>query len=80
MMKWISVKEKGLPKPSLDKEYFTYSSSGQLGYGSFGYKYNYDYETKKHVVNKETQWYLDFDAHGEGKITHYMEVKYPENE
>lgn len=79
-MNWISVKEKGLPVPDLNKEYFTYSTTGHLGYGSFGYTYHWKNEIKKHVTNKETQWYLDFDAHREGEITHYMEVIYPENE
>lgn len=79
-MKWISVKEKGLPKPNDSKDYFVYSSDGHLGYGHLGYGYKWNPVTRKYDDTESPYWYLDFDAHGEGEVTYYMEVEYPEDE
>ena len=79
-MEWVSVKEKGLPEPDPSTDYFVHLDNGHLGYGHFNNDYGWDYNKKEFIKLEKLQWYLDFDAHGEGEVTHYMKVEYPENE
>ena len=77
-MDWISVADKGLPKPDSEKQYLVLYADG-IGYGTFNFDYDWNSVTKKYTKTRnKARWYLDFDAAGnEKKITHYIEIEYP---
>jgi hypothetical protein len=78
-MEWISVKEKGLPEPDIEKKYIIIRNDGELGYGHFHEEYDWSPITHKLEKTGKNRWYLDFDAAcHEDEISYYMEVIYPE--
>lgn len=85
-MKWISVKEHGLPEPDTSKTYLVYFESGVYGYGTYEHTSSAVWNDKRtelvgYEVHKECKWYLDYDNNGMAdQIVYYMLIEDPEEE